>query len=36
MQGIKYSVDIVLCIDATGSMSSIIDRVKSNVLKFRP
>jgi hypothetical protein len=34
MQGIKYVVDIVLCIDATGSMGSIIERVKSNALKF--
>jgi hypothetical protein len=34
VQGIKYSVDIVLCIDATGSMGSIIHRVKSNALKF--
>jgi len=34
MQGLKYSVDMVLCIDATGSMGSIIDRVKSNALKF--
>ena len=33
-QGIKYAVDIVLCIDATGSMSSIIERVKSGALKF--
>lgn len=34
MQGIQYSVDLVLCIDATGSMSSIIERVKSAALKF--
>ncbi len=33
-QGIKYSVDIVLCIDATGSMSPIIDEVKSGALRF--
>lgn len=34
MQGLKYNVDIVLCIDATGSMSSIISKVKTNALKF--
>jgi hypothetical protein len=34
MQGIKYNVDIVLCIDATGSMSGIIEKVKANALKF--
>ena len=34
MQGLKYSVDMVLCIDATGSMGSIIDRVKNNALRF--
>lgn len=34
MQGLKYSVDMVLCIDATGSMGSIINRVKTNALKF--
>jgi hypothetical protein len=34
LQGISYSVDMVLCIDATGSMSSIIDRVKANASKF--
>lgn len=34
MQGLKYSVDLVLCIDATGSMSSIIERVKSAALRF--
>lgn len=34
MQGLKYSVDMVLCIDATGSMGSIIDRVKTNALRF--
>jgi len=33
-QGVKYNVDIVLCIDATGSMSSIIDRVKTNAIRF--
>ena len=33
-QGASYSVDIVLCIDQTGSMHSIIDRVKANALSF--
>ncbi|WP_204354828.1 vWA domain-containing protein [Mycolicibacterium llatzerense] len=33
-QGASYSVDIVLCIDQTGSMHSIIDRVKTNALSF--
>lgn len=31
-QGLAYHVDLALCIDATGSMSSIIDRVKSGAL----
>lgn len=35
-QGIKYTVDIIMCIDCTGSMSSIIDTVKGNALKFYP
>ncbi|MGD1841624.1 MAG: vWA domain-containing protein [Thermonemataceae bacterium] len=34
MQGLQYSVDIVMCIDATGSMSPIIDKVKNNALRF--
>lgn len=34
MQGLKYTVDIVLCIDVTGSMSPIIEKVKSNALRF--
>jgi hypothetical protein len=34
MQGIKYSVDIVMCIDVTGSMGSLIDTVKSSALAF--
>jgi hypothetical protein len=33
-QGLKYTVDIVLCIDVTGSMSSIIERVKGKALAF--
>lgn len=33
-QGMDYNVDIVMCIDATGSMASIIDDVKRNALSF--
>jgi len=33
-QGVTYAVDIVLVIDATGSMSSIIDRVKDGAVRF--
>jgi hypothetical protein len=33
-QGIKYTVDIVFCIDATGSMTPIIERVKAAASKF--
>jgi hypothetical protein len=33
-QGFTYAVDLVLVIDATGSMSSIIERVKASALKF--
>lgn len=31
---LKYNVDIVMCIDATGSMGGILDTVKSNALNF--
>lgn len=34
MQGLLYNVDIVLCIDATGSMHGIINSVKENALVF--
>jgi len=34
MQGLSYHVDIVMCIDATGSMSPIIEKVKHNALRF--
>jgi von Willebrand factor type A domain len=34
MQGLHYNVDIVMCIDATGSMSPIIGKVKENALRF--
>ncbi len=33
-QGITYTVDIVMCIDVTGSMGAHIDRVKKNALNF--
>lgn len=36
MQGLTYSVDIVMCIDCTGSMAGIMDTVKANALKFYP
>lgn len=35
-QGVKYNVDIVMCIDCTGSMGSLLDTVKVNALKFYP
>ena len=35
-QGLKYNVDIVMCIDCTGSMGSLLDLVKKNALKFYP
>ena len=34
MQGVQYAVDIVFCIDATGSMGHLIDTVKTNALRF--
>jgi hypothetical protein len=34
-QGITYHVDLVLCIDQTGSMGSIIERVKKEALNFQ-
>jgi hypothetical protein len=34
MSQLKYTVDIVMCIDATGSMHPVIGRVKDNALKF--
>ncbi len=33
-KGLRYAVDIVFCIDVTGSMSPILDRVKDNALRF--
>ena len=35
-QGLKYNVDIVFCIDVTGSMHGILETVKDNVLRFYP
>jgi hypothetical protein len=34
MQGLKYTVDIVLCIDCTASMTGIMNTVKEKALKF--
>ncbi|MCK9904175.1 hypothetical protein CC117_30235 [Parafrankia colletiae] len=31
---LQYAVDIVMCIDVTGSMGPVIDRVKENALSF--
>lgn len=31
---LKYNVDIAMCIDATGSMGSLLDTVKANALSF--
>lgn len=33
-QGVKYMVDLAFCIDATGSMGSIIERVKQAAVRF--
>jgi hypothetical protein len=33
-RGMSYAVDIVFCIDVTGSMTPIIDQVKTNALSF--
>ena len=33
-QGLKYVVDIVFCIDSTGSMGPVIEKVKEAALKF--
>lgn len=35
-QGVSYNVDIVMCIDVTGSMGGLLETVKSNALKFYP
>ena len=33
-QGVKYAVDLIICIDGTGSMTPVIDLVKSSALSF--
>lgn len=33
-RGMSYAVDIVFCIDVSGSMTPIIDKVKANALRF--
>ena len=33
-RGLSYAVDIVFCIDVTGGMTPIIDKVKDNALRF--
>lgn len=33
-KGFNYAVDLIMCIDVTGSMSGIIDTVKKNALTF--
>jgi hypothetical protein len=33
-RGLEYAVDIVFCIDVTGSMTPILDQVKANALRF--
>jgi hypothetical protein len=33
-RGLTYAVDIVFCIDVTGSMTPILDAVKANALRF--
>ncbi|MDR1499086.1 MAG: VWA domain-containing protein [Rickettsiales bacterium] len=35
-QGLRYNVDIVFCIDVTGSMHGILETVKTNALRFYP
>jgi len=34
VKGLSYAVDIVFCIDVTGSMTPILDAVKANALRF--
>jgi len=33
-QGLSYAVDLVFCVDVTGSMRPILDQVKKNALSF--
>lgn len=35
-QGLQYYVDVVMCIDCTGSMGDLLNTVKTNALKFYP
>ena len=35
-EGLKYYVDVVMCIDCTGSMHGLLNTVKTNALKFYP
>ena len=35
-QGLCYNVDVVMCIDCTGSMGSLLDTVKIKALEFYP
>ena len=34
LSGVKYAVDLVMCIDATGSMGHLIEEVKSTAMTF--
>lgn len=34
VRGLSYAVDIVFCVDVTGSMTPILDQVKANALRF--
>lgn len=35
-QGLSYNVDLVFCIDVTGSMAPVLETVKNNALKLYP
>ncbi len=35
-QGLSYNVDLVFCIDVTGSMAPVLETVKTNALKLYP
>lgn len=35
-QGLKYNVDIVMCIDCTGSMGVLLDTVKKQCFEVLP
>jgi hypothetical protein len=34
LEGFRYKIDIVMCIDSTGSMAHLIEQVKENALSF--